>query len=507
MPDIYTKLLIHANGDDGSTIFTDYSVAPHTVTAVGNAQVDTAQSKFGGASCLLDGTGDYLSIPDNADWNLGTGDFTIDLWVRFNSLQAGMIWNQGATANTNRYYWYFTGSALAFHVWTSSVNTINISKSWSPSTNTWYHIALVRTGNDFKMFVDGTQIGTTTTDTDSISDYSGIAAIGSETGGATYLDGWIDEFRFSKGIARWTTTFTPPASEYESNASLSLPIFTLSSVSGNGANFTLPIFNVSAQAGAISSSNLPIFSVSAQAGAISSLNLPMLLVASESNHHGLASLTLPQFTITAIPPPSLVTLPVFSVSAFAHSPNDISLSLPSLTVQAARTYHGSASIKLPKLTSNFIALTGAVEGVSISLPRFTFSIRAGLTTSLLLPGLDIAGVGFSGIKGTYKRSLPRMTVNVKATQQSVGSFDVSLPAFTLDGLGLTGEISLSSTRNLPGLQINARGTIGRNSDGAMSLPTLLLTANSFQSLEGTVTISLGIFALDAFVDSHVNRII
>jgi len=58
----------------------------HTVTAYGNAQIDTAQSKFGGASGLFDGAGDYLSTPDSEDWNFGSGDFTIDFWVRFNSL-------------------------------------------------------------------------------------------------------------------------------------------------------------------------------------------------------------------------------------------------------------------------------------------------------------------------------------------------------------------------------------------------------------------------------------
>ena len=65
-----TKLLIHADGADGSTSFTDSSASGHTITANGNAQVDTDQKEFGTGSLLCDGTGDYLSIPDHADWDL-----------------------------------------------------------------------------------------------------------------------------------------------------------------------------------------------------------------------------------------------------------------------------------------------------------------------------------------------------------------------------------------------------------------------------------------------------
>ena len=82
--DSYTKALLHMDGSDGSTTFTDESGT--TWTANGNAQIDTAQSKFGGASGLFDGASDYLQTPYTADHNTGTGDFTIDQWIRFNSV-------------------------------------------------------------------------------------------------------------------------------------------------------------------------------------------------------------------------------------------------------------------------------------------------------------------------------------------------------------------------------------------------------------------------------------
>jgi hypothetical protein len=81
--DTYTKVLLHFDGSDASTTITDSNSggSAHTWTAAGNAQIDTAQYKFGGASGLFDGTGDWVTTPDHADFTLGSSDFTIDLLV------------------------------------------------------------------------------------------------------------------------------------------------------------------------------------------------------------------------------------------------------------------------------------------------------------------------------------------------------------------------------------------------------------------------------------------
>src|SRR3990167_4294419 len=97
--DSYTKFLAHTDGTDGSTTFTDE--AGIAITANGNAQIDTAQSKFGGASGLLDGTGDYLTTPDSDNYNFGSGDFSVDFQVRFNSVASNQDfiahWTDGST--------------------------------------------------------------------------------------------------------------------------------------------------------------------------------------------------------------------------------------------------------------------------------------------------------------------------------------------------------------------------------------------------------------------------
>ena len=207
--DSFTKLLLHMNGSDGSTTFTDSGDTGHTVTAIDNAQIDTAESQFGGASGLFDGTGDYLTVPDSDDWYFATGDFTIDFWVRFNSLaiDSGLVGQHVDGQNMWRLWWEQSTSKLKFENFISSNLTLDIANSWSPSTNTWYHVALVRSGNDFLMFIDGTQIGSTITDTSEVSDFAAILTVGTKLFSTKVLNGWMDEVRISKGIARFTSNF------------------------------------------------------------------------------------------------------------------------------------------------------------------------------------------------------------------------------------------------------------------------------------------------------------
>ena len=216
--DSSTTFLLHSNGVDASTTLIDE--LGKIITANGNCQIDTAQSKFGGASGLYDGTGDYLTTPDHADWNFGTGDFTIDFWVRFNSISGTKkhtIYYQ-QTTDSSDCIWIFleSGVEIGLRIYAATVLVVSVEKAWVPSANTWYHVALTRSGNSWKWFIDGTQVGTTVTDADAVADYTGVLNIGTGNLGASVIEfnGWLDEFRISKGVARWTADFTLPTSEY-----------------------------------------------------------------------------------------------------------------------------------------------------------------------------------------------------------------------------------------------------------------------------------------------------
>lgn len=214
--DAYTKLMLHMDGTDGSTTFTDSALNPATITAVGNAQIDTAQSVFGGASGLFDGSGDRLTVPDSNDWDFGTSDFTIDFRVRFNTLAGGhrCVFEIGNYTSSGIIFQRNTDGNL-YYAQDNSLKSI----AWTPSLSTWYHIALVRIGRYTYMYVDGSLFTTFDfTSTQNLAANAGVS-IGYGNTGTNYFDGWLDEFRISKGTARWTAAFTPPTEAYSTNNS------------------------------------------------------------------------------------------------------------------------------------------------------------------------------------------------------------------------------------------------------------------------------------------------
>ena len=205
----------HCDGTDASTSFPDASTAnPKTITANGNGQVDTAQKKFGTGSYLGDGNLDYLSVPTSTDFNFGTADFTIDFWVRFNAgpgVNMDMV-NRGnpitdsldiaiRVNNSNNVLVYLMGGLL-------------FNTGWAFNQAQWYHVALSRSGTNLRLFIDGTQLGSTVTNSTDVTSSEDLFLGASPFLASNSLNGWMDEIRFSKGIARWTADFTPPTEAY-----------------------------------------------------------------------------------------------------------------------------------------------------------------------------------------------------------------------------------------------------------------------------------------------------
>lgn len=214
------SLLLHCDGTNGSTTFTDSSSNPKTVTSNGGCAISTAQSKFGGASGLFDASNDYLSVPASADFAMGTGDFTVEMFVYLNGTPNG----SALIAET------FTGSggsvqfALAFcngtlgSVGGSRLAFCNFTSSWAGAVNAssltlsqWIHIAGVRSGNDWRLYVDGVSVANATVSRTLSSDEAILVGRRWDTAGTqSYFNGYIDEVRVTKGVARYTSDFTPP---------------------------------------------------------------------------------------------------------------------------------------------------------------------------------------------------------------------------------------------------------------------------------------------------------
>lgn len=213
--DANTVLMLHFNGTDGATTFTDSSASGHVVTASGNAQIDTAQSKFGGASALFDGTTDYLTIPDSNDFYFSS-DFTIDFWLRFNATSSFRVLDQ-ANGGDQVIFQYVSGTGWYFQVYNGGL-VVNASWAWTPSTATWYHVALTKSGSTYDVWINGTKLtGSNNVDASAVPNVAGTPYFFANYLGGASLNGWVDEFRISK-VCRWTATFTPPTAEYEEEA-------------------------------------------------------------------------------------------------------------------------------------------------------------------------------------------------------------------------------------------------------------------------------------------------
>lgn len=213
--DPYTKLLIPGNGTNGSTTITD--LTGKTVTVSGNTNISTAQSIIGGSSIYFDGTGDYLSLADSADWDFGTGAFTIDFWMRYSSKASAETILGIVQDENNVLLVRFPSDSNNFNllVVTGGSATLNFSVLHSMIADTWYHIAVVRgwaSGtNNFAITVNGSSIGSTTTSL-TVPNYSGSLYIGQDVGNNNAaFHGYLSYIRISKDIARWTSNFTPPS--------------------------------------------------------------------------------------------------------------------------------------------------------------------------------------------------------------------------------------------------------------------------------------------------------
>ena len=222
------EALLPFNGTNGATSTTDLSDRGHTVTFANTAQISTAQSKFGGSSLLLDGDSDYVDLP-RATNQLVSEDFTIEFWFRINSGAGsetvglfgsyytggggkGMLMQSSATYNQVFFQWMYgsgSGTDWAYLNQTQGTRT-------ALSNNTWYHVAVTRSGNTWRLFLNGTQEDSVT-QSGELSDSGSTTRLGNygPSGTASHgLNGYIEDFRITRGVARYTSNFTAPTSAH-----------------------------------------------------------------------------------------------------------------------------------------------------------------------------------------------------------------------------------------------------------------------------------------------------
>jgi hypothetical protein len=223
--DANTLLMLHCDGSDDGTTFTDSSSYSRSATKVGTPVTKTGTKKFGTASIYCATKDSYVTFPDSADFAFGTNPFTIDTWVyTTDASKHVLIYGQRESA-----YKYIDIEARAdtrkveILVYTAVGTYLQITTPFTISVSTWYHIAIVRVNSDnaataWRIFIDGDQKSLTLVHgnwNDSIPDYAAnIVAPGATLGGPSLA--YYDEYRISN-VARWTSSFTPPTSAYSTD--------------------------------------------------------------------------------------------------------------------------------------------------------------------------------------------------------------------------------------------------------------------------------------------------
>jgi hypothetical protein len=211
------KLLLHGDGANDGTTFTD--VKGHTMTRGGNTVTKTGEKKYGTAAIFLDGTGDYLSCT-SSDFNLGSGDFTIEFWFFPQDGGHGGSYARllaiGADATSGGLYIVAnnTDNPLTFliqgHNGSAYVNLLDYVAT-GVTDDTWHHFALVKASGVYTAYVDGSQYATKTT---SYTHSTTALVIGAGTTGANAFKGYIDDVRITVGVARYSGTFTPATAAF-----------------------------------------------------------------------------------------------------------------------------------------------------------------------------------------------------------------------------------------------------------------------------------------------------
>ena len=488
--DAYAVSLLHMDGSDESTTFTDEN--GRTWTAHGNAQIDTAQKVFGTGSGQFDRVTDTnITTPQSNDFDIRTGDFCIDYRVRFGG---------GGTYTILDLQDNITGMRIRNRSYPGDCNITPVlvgnSYAWEDMTltyNTWYHIALTRDGTDLRLFIDGTQYGETKTSSDDIRGNASGIIVGTEDDGGTAFDGWIDELRISVGVSRWTSNFTPPTKAYndhsEIEADLSVPI-TLSSTLqtwGLSAGLTVPV-NLS------STLTAPI---------VIDASLPIPVSIGGTINHSYMDATLPipvsiggtvhfatrEFDAT-------IEIPVnVSGTMFAHRVLEGTLSVP-VSVGGTLTRHPTIQASLPipitmsgtmseidkRLTAN-LAIPISVGGTIEVYPLETLVLVKDI------PALEITAEGYDSCIGVFVQDLPSLGITASGYASVIANALATLPCLSISAEGSSTIIGTLS-RTLPGLGLSATGLLGSIGTLSVSLPSLKISATSYSSVIGTANITL-----------------
>lgn len=409
--DIYrgnTVLGLHMDGTNTSTTVTD--ICGHAMTAFGNAQISTAQSKFGGASCLFDGTGDYVSTPDSVDWAFGSGDFTVEAWVRPANFSAAMDIMVQRNSAVITDFWGFriavTTGALQFYAYVASTPIISRTTTATLTAAAWSHVAAVRSSGATYLYINGSPAAATGADSSTaLADTAALLYIGcGNEAAANPFNGYIDDVRITKGVARYTGSFTPPTAAFGDELpspiiQLTAPTPTLKMYGGGFASLVPPT---------------PALTIFAGGGGLA-ISAPMQTIYS-TGHSSEGENAL----IFAPPTPLLVS--------YGGSNAELTAPTPTLSATATVVALANTTIVAPAGRIAATATVSEMVGISITSPMARLIGYSGAVCSITLTGAPtIQATGTMGGVAQIAITAPLFQLESTATAQNHGSLLITAP--------------------------------------------------------------------------------
>jgi len=235
-----TVLLLGFNGTNGSTAITDESPSAHTATVGGDAQISNTKQLFSQNAGKFDGTGDYISFADSADWSLGNGDFTIETFFNGSNLSDRplfSIYDGSSGAGSSWLLRHLNDNTIQFVCYDLTGNPITTAAQAVTSGN-WYYYCVDRSGATLRIYFgpaggSAAVVATQNVGTSSLHDATSALVLAAYAAAGGYATGYLKEVRVTKGVARYAngSGFTVPATSFPRGG---LPFFSVNpTISGN----------------------------------------------------------------------------------------------------------------------------------------------------------------------------------------------------------------------------------------------------------------------------------
>lgn len=219
LPDRYTVFQLD-RAPIGATSFKDASQYDNAITVTGNTLQSSTQKKFGDGSIYFDGNGDYLTPTQSTLFDFGSGDLTIDFYVYLNNItNLNMLISLNDKLGIGALIFYTNATTGATSFYSSSNgdswDIVNGGTAGSLSATRWYHIAIIRQSGYFKIYIDGVLSYTSAYSASTLLYGASYPfQLGGRSSNSNWSNCFMQNIRVAKGLARWTTNFTPPNKPY-----------------------------------------------------------------------------------------------------------------------------------------------------------------------------------------------------------------------------------------------------------------------------------------------------